>query len=137
MATSAGVGNGATLLLDDAAGTPTAVGEVVSVSPIAVSGGTADATHLGSGGWRDFISTIRDGGEASVTVNWIVGGTTDVLVRTAAGDGITRTFKVTAPNTKFIQSECIVTSYEPAEITADGKLELTFAVKFTGSPTYG
>ena len=137
MATSAGVGNGATLFLDDASGTPTAVGEVLSVTPIAISGGTADATHLGSGGWRDFIPTIRDAGEVSVTVNWIVGGATETLVRTAVADGLTRTFKVTAPNTKFIQTECIVTSFEPAEITPDGKLELTFTAKLTGSPTYG
>lgn len=137
MATSAGVGNGATLFLDDASGTPTAVGEVRSVTPIAISGGTADATHLGSGGWRDFIPTIRDAGEVSVTVNWIVGGATETLVRTAVADGLTRTFKVTAPNTKFIQTECIVTSFEPAEITPDGKLEMTFAAKLTGSPTYG
>lgn len=137
MATTAIVGSGATVLLDNAAGSPTSVGEVVSVTPIAVSGGTADATHLGSGGWRDFIATIRDAGEGSLTINWIPGDATDQLLRTAVGDGLMRTLKVTAPNTKFIQCECFVTAYEPGEITPDGKLEGSINVKFTGSPTYG
>lgn len=137
MTTTAIVGNGATVLLDNAAGTPTSVGEVVSITPGGVTTGTVDATHLGSGGWRDFIATISGGKPFAMTLNWIPGDTTDQLLRTAAGDRLVRTIKVTAPNTKYVQWEGFLTDYEPGEITPDGKMEATISIQPTGQPTYG
>jgi len=131
-------GYGATAYLDNAGGTPTLVGEVVSFTPFAMSVGTADATHLSStSGHREFISTLTDGGEASVTINFLPGDATDILVRTAMTDRLVRTLKFTFPNTKYVQSEVFVTGYEPADTTADGKMEMSFNVKATGVPTYG
>lgn len=136
--TIAVIGNGTTLQLDNAAGSLTSVGEVVSVTPLNLSVGTVDATHLSStSGHREFISTLTDAGEASVTVNWLAGDATDILIRTAGTDRQVRTFKVTFVNTKYISIECFVTSYAPASVTPDGKMEMTFTVKFTGVPTYG
>lgn len=131
-------GYGATAYLDNAAGTPTLCGEVVSFTPFGMSVATAESTHLSStSGHREFISTLTDGGEASVTVNFTPGDATDVLVRTAMTDRLVRTLKFTFVNTKYVQSEVFVTAYEPAETVADGKLEMSFNVKATGVPTYG
>lgn len=136
--TSATVGYGATVQLDNAAGTLTSIGEVVNVTPMSASVGTVDATHLSStSGYREFIAALTDGGEASVTVNYVPGGSTDALVQAALTDRLTRTFKVTFPNSKYVQSESIVTSYAPGSVTPDGKLEMTFSVKFTGVATFG
>ena len=132
------VGNGTTLQLDNAAGSLTSVGEVTNVKPYSGTAGTVEATHLSStSGYREYIATLSDGGEAAVTVNYLPGDATDVLIRTAVTDRLVRTFKIVFPNTKYIQSECFVTSYDPAGVVADGKMEMTFNVKFTGVPTYG
>jgi hypothetical protein len=132
------VGYNTTLQLDNAAGTLTTLGEVVSITPINVSVGTVETTHLTStSGYREYLSTLSDAGEASVTISWTPGNATDIILYTASTDRLVRTFKPTFPNSKFISVECFVTDYAPGAINADGKLEATFTVKFTGVPTYG
>ena len=136
MTNSATTGLGTTAQLDNASGSLTSLGEIVSVSPFKASRGTADATHLGST-WGEVIPLIAKGGALSVTVHFIPGDATDVLVRTAVGDGLQRTFKTTFLSTKYVQTECFVTDYEPATVTPEGKMEMTFIVQPTGAPTYG
>lgn len=136
--TIATIGYGATVQLDNAAGSLTSIGEVISATPFSASVGTQDATHLSStSGYREFIATLSDMGEGSVTINFDPGSATDSLVRTAVTDRLVRTFKVTYPDTTYYSCECFVTSWEIGEVTPDGKMEATMGVKFTGVPTYG
>ena len=97
MSTLAQVGMGAKLKMNVAPGTSTgtsltsltytAVGEVVSLNPNWTVG-EADVTHLGSGGFSDFLPT-RFQGTLSGSVNWLTDpdgpGHVGVLGAVAAG----------------------------------------------------
>src|SRR5690606_33378621 len=51
------------------------VAEVTSVTPPSLARDTVDATHNQSTDkWREFIAGLRDGGEASVELNFVPGG---------------------------------------------------------------
>ena len=135
--TIATTGYSATVQLDNAGGSLTTIGEVITATPFGASVGTVDATHLSSpSGYREHISTLPDMGEGSVSINFDPGSATDVLVRTAIGDRLIRTFKVTYPDSSSVSCECYVTSWEIGELAPDGKMEATMGVKFTGVPTY-
>ena len=131
------IGYNATVQLDNAAGSLTTIGEVISVTPFGANVGTVETTHLTStSGFREHIATLSDMGEGSVSINFDPASATDVLVRTAITDRLVRTFKVTYPDAASISCECFVTSWEIGEVTADGKMEASLGVKFTGVPTY-
>lgn len=135
--TIATTGYNATVQLDNAAGSLTTLGEVISVTPFGANVGTVEATHLTStSGFREHIPTLSDMGEGAVTINFDPGSATDSLVRTAITDRLVRTFKVTYPDASTFACECFVTSWEIGEVTPDGKMEASLGVKFTGVATY-
>lgn len=132
------VGYNTTVQLDNASGTLTSVGEVNGVTPFGASVNTVDTTHLTStSGYHEYLATSSEMGEGSLTINYDPNSATDQLVRTALGDRLVRTLKVTFPDSQYFQCECFVTGWEVGEISIDDKLTATMTVKFTGAPTWG
>jgi predicted secreted protein len=130
-------GYNATLQLDNAAGTPTTIGSVRMITPLSASVGTVETTTLTStSGFREYIATLSDLGEASVTILYDPLDAADVIIRAAVVDRVIRTFKLTYPDASYQQAEVIVTAWTPAQIQPDGLMELTFTCKGTGVPAY-
>ena len=54
----------------------TTLAEVTNITPPKMSRDTVDATHEESpGAWREFIAGLKDGGDVSLDLNFIPGGT--------------------------------------------------------------
>lgn len=50
----------------------TAIAEVTKITPPALKLDTADVTSHGStAGWREFIGTLKDGGEVTIDINYV------------------------------------------------------------------
>lgn len=117
----------------------TKLAEVVSFSLPTPETEDVEATHLESPGKRrEYISGMIEDGEADVTMNYVAGSPTDLLIQEAQASGATRAFKQIVPNktvgSKF-EGFCIVKKYDRGEINADGKLEATMTIRFTGAST--
>jgi predicted secreted protein len=135
--TIAAIGYGATVYLDNAAGTLTLLGEPTSIEPYGYSVDTVDATHLTStSAHREYIAGLADVGEASVELNHDQHSATDQLLRAAMLDRGVRTFKVIWADGANFSCEGFVTAYAPGAIVADDKMSASFTVKFTGVPTF-
>jgi predicted secreted protein len=131
------IGYGATVYLDNGAGTLTLIGEPTSIEPYGYSVDTVDTTHLTStSAHREYVAGLADVGEASVEVNHDQHSATDQLLRAAMLDRAVRTFKVVWADAANFSCECFVTGYNPGTITPEGKMSASFTVKFTGVPTF-
>lgn len=105
------------------------VAEVVSIKPPSMSRDTEDATHLKSpGAVKEFIATLKEGGDASIGLNFVPSAT-DALV--AAFDAGAGKFQITFPNAVTLTFEGIVTEYDIAELT-NSKMGATLTIKPTG-----
>lgn len=137
MTTSVGIGSGATFWLDNAAGSLTQLSEVLSVALPNPQIEDVEATHMASTA-REFIAGLRDYGEGDVEMNYIPGSATDVLIRAAVVDGVTRSFKSVLKLADLsywkIEGDCIVKGYV-RNAPIDDRLTATMTVRFTGSPT--
>ena len=112
------------------------VGEVYDVVPPNQQTDEVEATHYGStGGYREFIPGLKDGGEVTFSINWIPGEDTDVLLRTLHGNGQTRTHRITFPNTAKIEFSGWVKGFERAA-PMDDRMTATVTVRVTGPSTY-
>ena len=71
-ASAATLGFGAVFAYESATSVFTALAEVLSITPPEITTETTDVTHLGSDdGFREFIAALRDGGEATVNMNYV------------------------------------------------------------------
>jgi predicted secreted protein len=131
------IGYGATVYLDNAAGTLTLLGEPTSIEPYGYAVDTVESTHMTStSAHREYIAGLADVGEASVEFNHDQHSATDILIRAAMLDRAVRTFKVVWADAANFACECFVTAYSPGTITPDGKMSSSMTVKFTGVPTF-
>lgn len=131
---------GAELWVDNSGGTLTQIGEVVAVTPPALSRGTIDTTHHATAsGIMTFIgSGVADPGEVSATINYVAGSASDDLLLEAAQSGTVRSFKVVvnaASGQEGISGEGIVTGYTPDSSAVDGKQTATVTIKASGALT--
>ncbi len=114
----------------------TEVGEVSSISGPTPTAEDIDVTHLRStGGYREFLQSFKDGGEVSVTANYLPGNSTqdgDTGVRSLFTSGATRGWKITLPDTTNIQFDAYVKS---VGLTASvgAKLEFPFTLRVNGA----
>lgn len=138
MTTSVGIGSGATFWLDNASGVLTQLSEVLSVTCPNLQIDDVEATHMGSGSYREFVAGLRDPGEGAFEFNYVPNSATDVLVRAAVADGVGRSYKIVLRiadgSTQEITGECIVKGYERA-VPIDDRMTATLTIRFTGAPT--
>lgn len=98
MATSAISSHGTLLKIGDGGGSEvfTTIAEVKDISGPALSWETEDVTNHDSSKWREFVPTIKEGGEVSFDLNYYSAATQD-SVRTDMLAGTKRNFQVVFP----------------------------------------
>lgn len=133
-ASAATSGFGATFAYMSAADTYTALAEVLSVTPPSISVETIDATHMASDdGFREFIASLKDGGECSVTMNYVESSAT--LLQTLVLAGF-ETFKITLAGGSTLIFSGIPTAFAIDDVVIDDKMTMSFTIKVSGKPTY-
>jgi len=118
----------------------TAIAELTDLQVFPINQETVDATHHASpNAFREFIPTLKDGGEVTGTVNWIPG---DATHDPATGllslllDGNAHNFEIDIPALVPVTwaFRGIVTQWAPGAGPIDGKLTADFIIKTTGEP---
>lgn len=134
-ATAATSGFGATVeYLATGPSTYAAIGELVAVTPPNRSRETIDATHHASpDGHREFIPSLRDGGESTFTFNYTETGA--ALLQTLF-DADLETFKITLAGGSTWVFSGIVTGVESDDVVVDDKMGMSMTVKVSGKPVF-
>lgn len=135
-ATAATKGFGTTVdYLSTAPSTYSTIGELVAVTPPAKTRETIDATHmLSPDGYREFISSLRDGGEATFTFNYTAAGY--AILEDHFDDDEPATYKITLVDGATIVFSGLVTEHPIDDIAIDDKVGMSATVKVTGKPVY-
>lgn len=111
------------------------LGEAVSIQPPQPVRETADVTHLASpNGTREFIGTLRDGGEASVTFNF-----TDAAYEIASDlflEDELQEFEIEYPDGGTEEFGGIITGKPSEPIEVDSVRRFTMPIKVSGLPVY-
>ena len=98
MTTEVGIGSGSEFWLDNASNVLTQLDEIISVALPNSQTADVEATHMASPNRRrEYISGLIDDGEGTIQMNYVPGSATDILIRAAQSDGLTRSFKVVLP----------------------------------------
>lgn len=138
MPTQARIGHGTILGIATVLDPDTFVnlGEVTSVTPPPVTRDILDATHMESpGGWREFITGLKDGGEMSVDLNFVPGSDTDDLLTAMQAEDDPRPMRITFPNGHVWRFTAYCTGYEPTA-PVDDKMTATATFKVSGEPDF-
>lgn len=136
MTTQARIGHGSLFKIGNGASPEvfTTVAEVTAITPPAMTRDSIDATHSEStDGWREFIGGLKDGGEVELTLNWVPGSATTILLMQEIGADAGNK-QVVFPNGEIFSFAALCTNISP-EAPVDGKMEATATYKVTGKPT--
>jgi len=132
-----------TLLKVGDGGTPesfTTIAEVSNIGGPALKLEPIDVTnHSSTGGWKEFVGGLLEGGELSLEINYdpthathdaSTGLIADMAARTV------RNFQLVFPDTSSTtwSFAALVTGFEPSE-PVDGKLSAAVALTVSGQPT--
>lgn len=104
-----------------------------------------EVTHLKSPGRRkEFIAGLIDANSVSVTMNYIPGSATDILLTAAKVAGTTRKVRFEIPDDTGtgtidwnITTSCFVKSYRPDKMAAGTKMTATAVLRITGAQQQG
>lgn len=110
----------------------TAIAEVINITGPGLTRAFIDVTHLGSsGGFREFISSFRDGGEYTFTVNF-TRAEYDLLMADYNSDDSVN-YQVVLPDTDSttLQFAGFVTAL-PMTVPFDDKITVDVTIKITG-----
>jgi len=111
------------------------LGEAVSIQPPQPTRETADVTHLASpNGTREFIGTLRTGGEASVTFNF-----TDAAYEIASGlflEDDLQEFEIEYPDGGIEAFGGIVTGKPSEAVEVDSVRRFSLPIQVSGLPVY-
>lgn len=144
MTTNALIGMGVLFARGDGASPEvyTNIAEVIDVSPPSMTKDQVEATHTGStDSFREFIPGLKDGGEASITVNFLPSDATqgnasggllnDFINLTAAGN-----FRISFPGSPTVTwtFAATVIGYEVAT-PLDDRMTAVITFKVAGAPT--
>jgi hypothetical protein len=148
MTTDAKIGYGSVLEIFDVDSSPPAwarIAEVTSITPPGLSADAQEATHTEStGGFREFIPGLLDGGECSAEMNFIPGGPGAALIiarmkarevvqaRVIFNDGDHDASPIGATVWSF---NAVVTGFEP-EAPVEETMTASVTFKVTGEPTF-
>lgn len=137
MTTEVGIGLGAEFWLDSAGDVLTQLAEIISVGLPNSQIEDVEATHMASANRRrEYIAGLIDDGEGTIEMNYVPGSATDILIRAALTDGVTRDYKAVLPvadgSTWEVTGDCIVKGYERSA-PIDDRMTATLTVRFTGA----
>lgn len=117
------------------------LGELRSLKPGNMTRDLRDVTNHGStGGWREFLNGLKDGGVVTGQVNYVpTDGTQNASTGLIADlvSGVRRNFRIVFPDVGATTWSFagIVTKFEPDEVTVESELTASFEIKITGQPT--
>ena len=116
-------------------GVYTYVAEVTSITPPGWTRDTIEVTNLESPDkTKEYIASLVDAGEATITVNYLPSAT-DVLL--AAFTAEKDKFRILLPSgTLALDFAGIVTGYELGDMVGDDKMSATLTIKATGKPAF-
>ncbi|GLK49491.1 hypothetical protein GCM10017620_24640 [Brevundimonas intermedia] len=121
--------------LSTAPSTYSAIGELLSATPPQKSREVIDATHMQSpGGYREFISSLRDGGEATLTFNYTADGYE--VLEGMFDDDDPANFRITLSDGATIVFDGLVTEQPIDDIAIDDKIGMSATIKVTGPVTF-
>jgi predicted secreted protein len=115
--------------------------EVKSITPPSADVDQVEVTHMQSPNrYREFISGLIDGGEASFEMNFIPGSPSDdrifELLGLPVGQSRRRSCRISFPNGVTWTFDGEVTGYEPT-VPFDDAMTATVTLKVTGGVTVG
>lgn len=111
------------------------IGELLSATPPQKSRETIDATHMQSpGGYREFISSLRTGGEATLTFNYTAEGY--AILEGMFDDDDPATFRITLSDGATIEWDGLVNEQPIDEIAIDDKVGMSATIQVTGPVTF-
>lgn len=114
----------------------TAVAEVHNISGPSLSRDSIETTHHGStGGFREYLPGLRDGGEVTIDLNWDHGNATHAGLYTQIDSGTDNgNFQVEFPDATVFEFSGHVTSFD---VTApiDDRLTASVTFKVSGQPS--
>lgn len=111
------------------------VGEAVSIQPPQPTRETSDVTHLKSpDGTREFIGTLRDGGEASVTFNYTTAAYEMASAMFAAD--AREHFRIEFPDGDKEEFSGVVTGKPSEPIEVDSVRRFSLPIKVSGLPVF-
>lgn len=139
--TDAVIGHGVQFKTGDAASPEvfTAVAEVTSVSGPTLARDPVEATHTDSTeAWREFIAGLKDGGEVTITMNFLAGNATQNNSG-LLGDfnsQAAQNYRITWPSSPTVDwtFAAILTGFEP-DAPIDDRMTASATFKITGKPT--
>lgn len=138
MTTAVGIGSGAQFWLDNDTDTLTQLGEILGVPNPNVQTDEVEATHMASGGYREFIAGLKDPGEGSFDINFVPSSATYALLVEAQESGTTRDYKIVLPcadgSTWEITGEGFVKGIERV-VPIDDRMTATITFRFSGAPS--
>lgn len=116
-------------------GTYVYVAEVTSITPPGWTRDTIEVTHLESDDkTKEYIGSLVDAGEATITVNYLP-SVTDTLL--AAFTAEVDNFRILLPGGALaLDFRGIVTGYELGDLVGDDKMSATLTIKATGKPEF-
>jgi len=121
--------------LSTAPSTYSPIGELVGVTPPQKSRETIDATHMASpDGYREFISSLRDGGEATLTFNYTEAGYQ--VLEDMFDDDDPATYRITLTDGATIGFSGLVTDQPIDDVAIDDKVGMSATIKVTGKVTF-
>ncbi|MBZ5566570.1 MAG: hypothetical protein LAN64_01835 [Acidobacteriia bacterium] len=120
------------------------VGEITSLGKSGAKADTVDVTNMQSpDGFREFISGLRDAGEVSCTVNFVVDDAVASQVEGLFNSGERRNWKIVVPpaaseisSPGYWSFKAIVNAYGDATLTPDKGISVTFKLKISGKYTF-
>jgi hypothetical protein len=119
----------------------TAIAEVQKVSGVGISGSTVEVTHLlSTGGFQEFLATIRQFKQINFSGNFIPQGATQSYTAGLIHDiynGTLQAFSITFtdPGVTVWSFNAFVIDFEVTGITPEGGLGFSATLRPSGQPT--
>lgn len=112
----------------------TPIGEVTSIKKSGQKRETDDATNMDStSGYREYIGTIKDGGEYTIDYNFVPGNAGQASVSYLYESGDVVNWKLTMPNTKgHFTFSAFIAEYGNFDFPVDKKATASLKVKVSG-----
>ena len=113
------------------------IADVISISGPSVTRDTVDVTTLGStGGYREFITGLRDGGTLTFELNFSKTGYEAMKTDYESDDAVSYVIELPDTDKTEISFDGLVTDF-PVEIPLEDKVSVSVTVKITGNISVG
>lgn len=135
MTTVADTGDGATFGIGTTSAGPfTSIGEVTNISLPEEATDAVEATHLGSGGKREYIVGLSDAGEVAIEFNFTATGYAALKTKHDARAAFG--FEVEEPNGDTWGGTVILTALKAGDLVAGEVTKGSATFKVSGALTY-